>query len=250
MLALSIAEGFARGFLSSHRATLSASRKDSANSNHSRAYATPRGRGCTGLQVRPFPQLLCFPYLRKNRGVGGMSKQSSFLPSRLFRLPQNNVGAPTFALSFLPIPTLGSLSFQFLVHSFIFRITPIPYPSSIFRTLSPKTRVYPLRSYQCFRRSPSFVKKPLLCVPSQRTLRLCGESLFSLLATRHFLPLPITNHFRGQTNVTAAGGRSVLQRCFSLRGAAASIAASNGWDWSKGREMRKRSARRAWAYFS
>jgi hypothetical protein len=56
---------------------------------------------------------------------------------------------------------------------------------------------------------------------------------------------PITSHFRGQTNVMAAGGRRVLQRCFSLRGAAARIAASNGWAWSNGSERRKRSARRA-----
>ncbi len=33
-------------------------------------------------------------------------------------------------------------------------------------------------------------------------------------------------------------------------GAAARIVASNGWAWSKGRERRKRSARRAWEYFS
>jgi hypothetical protein len=57
-------------------------------------------------------------------------------------------------------------------------------------------------------------------------------------------------HFRGQTNVIAAGGRSVLQRYLSLRGAAASIVASNCWAWSNGRETRKKSARRAWAYFS
>jgi len=57
-------------------------------------------------------------------------------------------------------------------------------------------------------------------------------------------------YLRGQTNVTAAGGRRVLQRYFSLRGAAARIAASNCWAWSKGRERRNRSARRAWAYFS
>jgi hypothetical protein len=66
-----------------------------------------------------------------------------------------------------------------------------------------------------------------------------------LLFTRHFLPLPFTIHFRGHTNVTAAGGRSVLQRCFSLRGAAASISASNCWAWSNGSERRNRSARRA-----
>ena len=163
--------------------------------------------------------------------------------------PPKNVGAPTFALSFLPIPTLGSLSFQLLAHSFIFRITRIPYPSSTFRTLCRKTGGTP-NSGHTNASALSFVKKPLLCVPAQRTLSLCGESLFSLPATSHFLPLPFTIHFRGHTNVTAAGGRSVLQRCFSLRGAAASIAASNGCAWSKGRERRKRSARRAWAYFS
>jgi hypothetical protein len=62
------------------------------------------------------PQLLCFPYLRKNRGV----------------YPANNVGAPTFSLSFLPIPTLGSLPFQSFAHSFIFRITRI---CCIFRSM-------------------------------------------------------------------------------------------------------------------
>src|SRR5437899_2992845 len=61
---------------------------------------------------------------------------------------------------------------------------------------------------------------------------------------------PRLSYVRGQTNVSAAGGRSVLQRCFNLRGAAASIAASNDRAWSKGRERRKRSARREWAYFS
>src|SRR6202030_3418298 len=89
----------ARGFLSLHRAALSAPLKNSTNSNYSRTghptkdvhpepaeglfsdssvlltnspnsnyshtYATPGGRGCTGLLVRPLPQLLCFPCLRK-----------------------------------------------------------------------------------------------------------------------------------------------------------------------------------------
>jgi hypothetical protein len=102
--------------------------------------------------------------------------------------------------------------------------------------------------------SALFYQKPG-CTPSGHTNasdgpRLSLRNLFSLLATHHFLPLPITNHFRGHTNVNEAGGRRVLQRYFSLRGAAARSAASNGWAWSKGREMRKRSARRAWAYFS
>jgi hypothetical protein len=69
------------------------------------------------------PQLFCFPYLRKNRGV----------------YPSKNVGAPTFSLSFLPIPTLVPLVFQSLAHSFIFRIRPISRPSNIIRTLVPKT---------------------------------------------------------------------------------------------------------------
>src|ERR1700719_3563096 len=38
---------------------------NSPNSNYSHTYATPGGRGCTGLLVRPLPQLLCFPCLRK-----------------------------------------------------------------------------------------------------------------------------------------------------------------------------------------
>src|SRR6266481_3650800 len=69
------------------------------------------------------PQLFCFPYLRKNRGV----------------YPSKNVGAPTFFLSFLSVPTLGPLPFQSLAHSFIFRSTPISCLHSAFRTLSPKT---------------------------------------------------------------------------------------------------------------
>ena len=44
----------------------------------------------------PASYVSCFPCLRKNRGVGGMSSQSSFLRSRLFRLFTKNVGAPTF----------------------------------------------------------------------------------------------------------------------------------------------------------
>src|SRR5580765_2643121 len=105
---------FARGFISSHRAALSASRKHSANSNYSRTYATPGGRGCTGLLVRPLPLLY----------------------------------------------------------------------------------------------------------------------LIYLLYLLYFL------YFRGHTNVSAAGGRSVLQRCLSLRGAAARSAARSCWAWSKGRERR------------
>jgi hypothetical protein len=70
-------EGLARGWLSLHRAALSASRKNSANSNYSRTYAPPGGGGCTGLLVRPLPQLFCFPYIRKNRGVYPHAKMSA-----------------------------------------------------------------------------------------------------------------------------------------------------------------------------
>src|ERR1700739_913014 len=74
------------------------------------------------------------------------------------------------------------------------------------------------------------------------------------------IPAPLTVHRSrdagrwplslGQTNVNAAGGRNVLQRYFSLREAAARMAESRGWAWSKGSERRKRSARRAWLYLS
>src|SRR6266403_1939874 len=50
--------------------------------------------------------------------------------------PRKNVGAPTFSLSFLPIPPLP---FQSLAHSFVFRSTPISCLHSAFRTLSQKT---------------------------------------------------------------------------------------------------------------
>jgi hypothetical protein len=72
-------------------------------------------------------QLLCFPYIRKNRGV----------------YPSKNVGTPTFSRSFLPIPTFASLSYQSFAHSFIFRIAPIRCSSNAFRTLVPKTRGTP-----------------------------------------------------------------------------------------------------------
>ena len=101
-----------------------------AKSCYSRTYVTHRGWGYTGPQVRPLPQLFCFPYLRKNGGI-----------------PPAKMSARRHSLS-----------------------------------LYSQSR---LPSYQCFRRSLSFVKKPLLCVPSQRTLRLCGESLFSFLDTCH-----------------------------------------------------------------
>src|SRR6266478_7470221 len=50
--------------------------------------------------------------------------------------PRKNVGAPTFSLSFLPIPPLA---FQSPARSFVFCSTPISCLHSAFRTLSPKT---------------------------------------------------------------------------------------------------------------
>ena len=55
---------------------------------------------------------------------------------------RKNVGAPTYYICFLRIHALAPLAFQSLAHSFIFRITPIRYPSNIFRTLAPKTGGY------------------------------------------------------------------------------------------------------------
>src|SRR5258708_6508223 len=116
------------------------------------------------------PSSPSFRPLTKNRGVGELSI------------------VPT-GIRLAVIPSLFSshlhariFFFQSLAHSFIFRITPISYPSSTFRTLFQKTGGVPLWPHQCSRRSPPPIKKPLLSAPPQRTLRLCGESLFSLLA--------------------------------------------------------------------
>jgi hypothetical protein len=97
-------------------------------------------------------------------------------------LCQQAFGSPSFPRSFSSHLHSRISFFQSLAHSFIFRITPIPYPSSTFRTLCQKTGGVPLWPYQCSRRSPLPIKKPLLWAPPQRTLRLCGESLFSFLA--------------------------------------------------------------------
>jgi hypothetical protein len=235
----------ARGFLSLHRAALSASFKNSANSNYSRTYPTPQGEGNTGLLVRPFPQLLCFPCLRKNRGVRGMSKQNSFLPSRLFRPLKQCRRAdicslfspnPHSRLSFLSI-TCALFHFPYHTHPLSLQYLPHSFP---------KNPGVPHSGHTNASDGPSFSLRNLYSVFRLSVLCVSAVSPSSL-----YSPLPsLAIHFRGQTNVTAAGGRSVLQRCFSLRGEAASIAASKSCALSKGREMRKRSARRAWAYFS
>src|SRR6267378_1292627 len=153
---------FAREFLSSHRATLSASRKDSANSNYSRTYTTPGGWGHTGLQVRPFTQLLCFPYVHKNSGVGGMSKQSSFLPSRLFRPPAKMSARRHFHSLFSQSPLSALFPFNYLrtlSFSVSYLSAVLPTPSALF---AKNQGVPPLWSHQCSRRSPPPIKKPLL----------------------------------------------------------------------------------------
>ena len=120
------------------------------------------------------------------------------------------------------------LSLQHLPHS-LPKNRGVPHPG---HTNASKGPPLSLRNiFSAFRLS-------VLCVSA-----VSPSSLYSPL-------LPLTYHFRGHTNVRAAGGRSVLQRYFSFRGAAASIASSNSCACSKGRETRKRSARRAWAYFS
>jgi hypothetical protein len=127
---------FARGFLSLHRAPLSASRKNSANSNYSRTYATP--------------------------GVGGVPVSWSDRSRNSFVSPTyaNTGGCTAPKMSarrhFLP---LLSQPFRFLVshsapHSFIFPTTLIRCSSNTFRTLSPKTGVYPPWSCQFLLNGP------------------------------------------------------------------------------------------------
>ncbi len=158
-----------------HTTRLGLQRGLAAKSCYSRTYVTYRGWGCTGLLVRPLPQLFYFPYLRKNGGY----------------TPSKNVGAPTFALS---TPNLDSR-----------RTNASADPRLSLRNI-----------FSAFRLS-------VLCVSA-----VSLSSLFSTLATQvSAVASAKADHFRGQTNVSAAGGRSVLQRCFSLRGAAASIPASN-----------------------
>jgi hypothetical protein len=216
----------------------------------------PKGSSPILLFCCLFPLTPTIPAPTRPPGGGGVPVSWSDRSHNFFVSPayaktgghsRKNLRAPAFPRSLPPISALGLLVFQSLAHSFIFRITLIPYPSNTFRTLSPKTRVYPPRSYQSLLQGTGPAKlRPPQKAASTNAKRANETPL------PHLLPLPPQPHLlpRGHTNVTAAGGRSVLQRCFSLRGAAASIAASNGWAWSKARERRKRSARRAWAYFS
>src|SRR5260221_66614 len=75
-----------------------------------------------------FPQLFCFPYLRKNRGCN----------------PRKMSARRHFLSLISHSPFLGPLVFQSFAHSFIFRITPIPRPSRRLRTLWPKPGGTPL----------------------------------------------------------------------------------------------------------
>jgi len=165
MLALSIAEGFARTHFRFHPAC-------------SHASSRPLLSRLFPLHTTAPLAIPLFPLLTQKQGVAPPKKcRRADICSLFSPIPPSWISflSITCALFHFPYHTYP-LSFQHLPHSF------------------PKNGGYsPLRSYQCFRRSLSFVKKPLLCVPSQRTLRLCGESLFSLLSTRHFLPLPFTS---------------------------------------------------------
>jgi len=94
------------------------------------------------------------------RTAGGSHfSPNSLLSPPYVRLDCNFFVSPTYAKTGVPSPqkcrradisslfllksTVGSLSFQPLAHSFIFRITPISHSSNIFPTLHQKTRVYP-----------------------------------------------------------------------------------------------------------
>jgi len=170
MLALSgLCEGRARGVLSLHTACPERSRRAPIS-----VPKTPAPKSCACLtskliENKPASSPL-FRSLTKNRGEGELSIVPTGIP--LAVIPSLFSSHLHSRISF----------FQSLAHSFIFRITPIPYPSSTFRTLCQKPGGTPLWSHQSSRRSPPPIKKPLLCAPPQRTLRLCGESLFSLLA--------------------------------------------------------------------
>ncbi len=75
-------------------------------------------------------------------------------------------------------------------------------------------------------------------------LRSAGGGYPHHQGTEHGLRTTFLSYL-GHTNVTDAGGRSVLQRNFSFRGATSSIAASKSCASLKGRETRYKSARRA-----
>ncbi len=99
------------------------------------------------------------------------------------KMSAKNVGAPTFSLSFLPIPPRA---FQSLAHSFVFRSTPISCLHSAFRTLSPKTGgVPPLVRPIAFLYSP---------VRSSLFLLSCRLSTVGCLLLLHSPPIhnPVT----------------------------------------------------------
>ena len=169
-----------------------------------------------------------------------MSEQSSFLPSRLFRPLKQCRRADICSLS-SPNPHSPLFPFNYL--------RTLPFSVSHLSAILPTSSALFHQKPGCTPSGPTNRTRSH-SLPSSNLHRLPGTGRwpFATSSIRH--QSRITSHFRGHTNVTAAGGRSVLQRYFSLRGAAASIAASNGCAWSNGRERRKRSARRAWAYFS
>ena len=113
------AEGFARGFLSSRRATLSASLKNSANSNYSRTYVPPPGRGVYRSPGQTIPTTLLFPLLTQKQGGVPFAKCrradifSLFSPNLH---PRPSCSSISCALFHFPYPAYLP-PFQYLPHS-------------------------------------------------------------------------------------------------------------------------------------
>jgi hypothetical protein len=119
------------------------------NSNYSRTSAMPGGGGYTGFLVRPI-HFVSKAFISPTYEISVRNSLVSPTYAKTGGVhPSKNVGAPTFSLSFLPIPNLDTLSFLSFAHSFIFRSTTIPCLPSALRTLSQETGgVSPVWSYQ------------------------------------------------------------------------------------------------------
>src|SRR5580704_1579854 len=110
MLALSIAEGFARTHFRFHPAC-------------SHASSRPFLSRLFPLHTTAPLAIPLFPLLTQKQGVA----------------PPKKCRRADICSLFSPIPPSWISFLQLLAHSFIFRITPIPYPSNTFRTLCRKT---------------------------------------------------------------------------------------------------------------
>jgi len=155
MLTLSgLREGFARGFLSLHRAALSASRKNSANSNysrklalsacvegyepftrksnHSRTYAIPRGRGVLVIPIFALQCLACLP-ASSARLVLSVPSACSKRSRTVLKSPPCSICYGLLAVSFLPL------------NSFFPLHTKLPLISLLIPLLTQKQRGVPQR---------------------------------------------------------------------------------------------------------